>query len=74
MNQMHFLKDVFIFTLCILTFCLYVCECTTSMPVTCRGQKRSLDYLVLKLQMVVSPHEGAGDPHTSARAASLPKP
>lgn len=40
-------------------FCLYVCLCTTCMPVACESQKRVSDPLELELQVIMSCHVGA---------------
>jgi hypothetical protein len=38
-----------------------ICLCTKHMPDTHKGQKRALDTLGLKLQMVVNHHVGKGN-------------
>lgn len=41
--------------------CLCVHVCTAHNSGACGGQKRAVDALELKLQMIVSNHEDAGD-------------
>lgn len=47
---------IFIYFMCGGVACLYVCLCTTHMPVVSRGQKGLLDLLRLEIQKL-----GAGD-------------
>ena len=56
---LHLLKILQLFYAWV--FYLYLCQCTPSMPVIYGSQKKVLDALELKLQVVVSCHVGAGN-------------
>lgn len=61
------------FSLCVSVFCLLVCPCSTCMAGSGKGQKRSLDHLLLEWEMFVSGCLVLGiEIRSSGREASVP--
>lgn len=59
-----------LFVFSVWVFCLHVCLCTMSMPHGHKGQKRTVDTLGSKLQVVVSLLVSAGKPRSSGKVVS----